>query len=129
MKVNLSTANRDPYAIFALIDLWRATQDNQYLAVAEKVADNILTHNRHNGFFMDSPDLQFADIDNIAPYALLALEAARQNKPDAVAPFLNGSGFTEGAYRMANGDIRVSTRDEELFRLKVGEQLAPNGKK
>lgn len=129
VKVNLSTANRDPYAIFALIDLWRATQDNQYLAVAEKVADNILTHNRHNGFFMDSPDLQFADIDNIAPYALLALEAARQNKPDAVAPFLNGSGFTEGAYRMANGDIRVSTRDEELFRLKVGEQLAPNGKK
>ncbi|MGK2888413.1 MAG: hypothetical protein ACSLEN_02690 [Candidatus Malihini olakiniferum] len=28
--------NSDPYAIFALIDLWQATQDKTYLAVAEK---------------------------------------------------------------------------------------------
>lgn len=128
-KLDLNTRNREPYAIFALIDLWRATQDKQYLAVAEKVADNIIAHNLHHGFFMNSPDMQYASIDSIDPYAILALEAARQNKPDAVAPFINGAGFTEGAYRMPDGSARVSTRDDELLRLKVGEQLQPNGKK
>lgn len=45
-----------------------------------------------------------------------------------MAPFLNGAGFTEGAYRIADGTVRYSTRDDELFRLKPGEQLKPNGK-
>lgn len=29
---------------------------------------------------------------------------------------------------MADGTVRYSTRDDELFRLKPGEQLKPNGK-
>lgn len=129
IKVDLATRNSDPYAIFALIDLWQATKRPAYLDIAQKVADNILAHHRLNGFFVDSPDIQYASIDNISPYALLALEATLQKKTDAVAPFLNGSGFTEGAYRMPDGSARVSTRDNELFALKMGEQLKPNGKK
>ncbi len=128
VSVNVSTKNSDPYAIFALIDLWQATQDKTYLAVAEKVADNIVSNNLHNGFFMNSAKSQYASIDSIDPYALLALEATLKNKPQAVAPFLNGSGFTEGAYRMPDGSARVSTRDDELFALKEGETLKPNGK-
>lgn len=128
-KLNMATSNSDPYTIFALIDLWQVTGHKNYLNVAEKVADNIIEHKRLNGFFVDNQDINYANVDNIAPYALLALEAAVQNKPGAVAPFLNGSGFTEGAYRMADGSSRVSTRDNELFALKVGEQLKPNNKK
>jgi hypothetical protein len=45
--------------------------------------------------FVDDPEAEYASIDSIAPYALLALEAAFTNTPDAVAPFLNGAGFTE----------------------------------
>lgn len=78
---------------------------------------------------MIDPQAEFASIDNIAPYALLALEAAFRNQPDAVTPFLNGAGFTEGAYLLADGTVRYSTRDDELFKLKPGEQLKPNGKK
>lgn len=129
VKLNMSTSNSDPYAIFALIDLWKATGNKAYLTLAEKVGDNIVAHKRLNGFFVDNQNVQYANVDNIAPYALLALEAALQNKPQAVAPFLNGSGFTEGAYRMPDGTARVSTRDDELFSLKVGDQLKPNGKK
>lgn len=128
-KLDLNTTNNDPYSIFALVDLAQATGNEAYLQLAEKVADNIITTRRLNGFFVEDPAYVYADIDNIAPYALLALEAALRNKPDAVAPFLNGAGFTEGAYLMADGTVRYSTRDEELFRLKDGEQLKPNGKK
>lgn len=128
-QLNLGTKNSDPYAIFALIDLWQATSQQNYLQLAQKVADNILQQHRLNGFFVDQQNTQYANIDNIDPYALLALEAALQNKADAVPQFLNGSGFTEGAYRLADGSVRISTRDEELFALKTGEQLKPNGKK
>lgn len=128
-KLDLNTQNSEPYAIFALIDLAQATGDKSYLTLADKVADNILAHKRLNGFFVDDQQYIYANIDNIAPYALLALEAAMRGKPDAVAPFLNGAGFTEGAYRLDDGTVRYSTRDDELFKLKPGEQLKPNGKK
>ena len=128
-KLNMGTSNSDPYSIFALIDLAQATGHKDYLKLAEKVADNIIENKQLNGFFVDNKDVQYASVDNIAPYALLALEAVLQNKPAAVAPFLNGSGFTEGAYRMPDGSVRISTRDEELFALKIGEQLKPNNKK
>lgn len=129
LRLNLKTTNSDPYAIFALVDLWQSTRKNDYLKLAEIIADNILKTRIVNGIFVDDPQAEYANIDNIAPYALLTLEAALQNKPDAVAPFINGSGFTEGAYRLSDGTVRYSTRDDELFKLKPGEQLKPNGKK
>ncbi|WP_039056129.1 pectate lyase [Enterobacter sp. Bisph1] len=128
-QLDLNTKNSEPYAIFALIDLWQSTGDKGYLTLADKVAENILATKRLNNFFIDDPQYLYANIDHIAPYALLALEAAMRGKADAVAPFLNGAGFTEGAYLLADGTVRYSTRDDELFMLKAGEQLKPNGKK
>ncbi len=128
-RLNLQTQNSEPYTIFALIDLSQATGDKGYLTLADKVADNILASKRLNNFFIDDRRYVYANIDNIAPYALLALEATHRGKPDAVAPFINGAGFTEGAYLMADGSVRYSTRDDELFKLQAGEQLKPNGKK
>ena len=129
LRLNSQTDNHQPYAIFALIDLWQATGLRDYLTLADRIGANIIDHKRINGFFVDDPEAEYASIDSIAPYALLALEAAFGNTPDAVAPFLNGAGFTEGAYRLADGTVRYSTRDDELFRLRPGEQLKPNGKK
>ncbi|ADZ44281.1 TPA: pectate lyase [Yersinia enterocolitica] len=129
VKVNIDTTNSDPYALFALLDLYHASQVADYRKLAEKIGDNIIKTRYIDGFFMASPDRQYADVDAIEPYALLALEASLRNKPQAVAPFLNGAGFTEGAYRMDDGSARVSTRDNELFLLNVGEKLQPNGRK
>ncbi|WP_145543308.1 pectate lyase [Yersinia frederiksenii] len=129
VKVKLDTTNSDPYALFALLDLYSASQVADYRLLAEKIGDNIIKTRYIDGFFMASPDRQYADVDAIEPYALLALEASLRNKPQAVAPFLNGAGFTEGAYRMDDGSARISTRDNELFLLNVGEKLQPNGRK
>ncbi|HDL8054989.1 TPA: pectate lyase [Yersinia enterocolitica] len=129
VKINMDTTNSDPYALFALLDLYHASQVADYRKLAEKIGDNIIKTRYIDGFFMASPDRQYADVDAIEPYALLALEASLRNKPQAVAPFLNGAGFTEGAYRMDDGSARVSTRDNELFLLNVGEKLQPNGRK
>lgn len=129
VKIKLDTTNSDPYALFALLDLYDGSQVEDYRLLAEKIGDNIIKTRYIDGFFMASPDRQYADIDTIEPYALLALEASLRNKPQAVPPFLNGAGFTEGAYRMDDGSARISTRDNELFLLNVGEKLQPNGRK
>ncbi|QHB34425.1 pectate lyase [Yersinia canariae] len=129
VKVKMDTTNSDPYALFALLDLYNVSQVADYRLLAEKIGDNIIKTRYIDGFFMASPDRQYADVDAIEPYALLALEASLRNKPQAVAPFLNGAGFTEGAYRMDDGSARISTRDNELFLLNVGEKLQPNGRK
>lgn len=129
MKINKSTKNADPLVLFALLDLYQASKNPDYLTLADKIGDNIVATKYVNGFFVNNPNRQYAPIDAIEPYALLMLEAAKQSKTAQLAPFINGSGFTEGAYKMPDGSIRLSTRDEELFNLNQGEQLKPNGKK
>lgn len=129
VKLNYKTNNADPYILFSLIDLYQATNDQAYLKLADRIADNIVQQRYINKLFVASPQKQYANIDTIEPYALLALEAVKMNKTDALAPFINGSGFTEGAYLMPDGSVRVSTRDDELFSLNKGEILQPNGKK
>ena len=129
LALDMTTRNADPHVLFAVLDLYQTSQAKPYLALAERIGDNLVAKGFHGGYFMPHSDMQFANIDSIAPYALLALEAALQGKPTAVAPFINGAGFTEGAYRMADGRVRIATRDDELFALRHGEALLPNGKK
>ncbi len=129
LALDMTTRNADPHVLFAVLDLYQTSQAKPYLALAERIGDNLVAKGFHGGYFMPHADMQFANIDSIAPYALLALEAALQGKPTAVAPFINGAGFTEGAYRMADGRVRIATRDDELFALRHGEALLPNGKK
>ncbi|MCB4321457.1 hypothetical protein KOE80_04460 [Alcaligenes sp. 13f] len=129
MKLNIETDNDDPRAIFVLLDLYAASRRQEYLTLARAVAGNILDKRLHHGYFMPGPDYQYANIDAIEPYALLALAGVLADKPDAMPTFLNGAGFTEGAHRMPDGGKRVATRDFELFALKVGESLRPNGRK
>lgn len=128
-QVNLATDNDDARVIFALVDLHQASGNAAYLSLAQAVAGNIIDKRLHHGFFMPGPDHQYASIDAIEPYALLALAGALKDKPDAVPLFLNGAGFTEGRYRMPDGSVRVATRDFELTALKRGEALQPNGRK
>lgn len=127
MALNQVSGNADPYAIFVLVDLYQASGQQLYLALAQRVAANILARRFHHGYFMKGPDYQYASIDAIEPYALLALAAAMEGRSGALPVFINGTGFTEGAFGLPDGSRRESTRDFELFSLKRGEVLKPNG--
>jgi pectate lyase len=50
-RLNMATSNSEPYAIFALIDLWQASGNKAYLKLADKVADNILSTRRVKSLF------------------------------------------------------------------------------
>lgn len=129
VHINANTHNADPYVLFSLIDLYQATHNQDYLTLADKIADNIINQRYINQLFVNNAKRQFANIDAIEPFAILTLEAAKHGKIESLPVFINGHGFTEGAYLMSDGKSRVSTRDSELFSLNKGEILKPNGKK
>lgn len=66
-RLNSQTENHQPYAIFALIDLWQATGQQDYLTLADRIGANIINNQRLNGFFVDDPEAEYASIDSIAP--------------------------------------------------------------
>lgn len=127
--VNLETQQDDPFALFAVLDIHRKTQHADYLQLARSIGNNILrkrfvaeVDGREAGFFMADASRVYANFDTIEPYALLALQAAIEGRPEAVAPFLNGAGYTEGDFRLPDGTVKTF-QDKKLLDLKVGQPL------
>lgn len=76
-RPNLRTASRDVYAIFALLELGAATHRRDYVALAERIGDNLLADQFHRGFFLPSRNHVYAEFDSVTPLALLYVYAAR----------------------------------------------------
>jgi len=132
-RLNLGTGQSDPFALFAVIDVYWKTQRADYLALARAIGNNLYrTRFAHAGagrlLACFVPDMQhaYARVDAIEPYALLALQAAIDGKPDAVPPFIHGAGYTEGEYRLGNGQS-ATLQDRSIHALHRGQTLAGPG--
>jgi len=90
-QMNMVTDNSNPYAIFALLEMNRATNDPAFLKLAEVIGDNILKSKFNKGFFMTAGDKGNARFNVIEPLALLSLEAALRGKPELIPVFSGGS--------------------------------------
>lgn len=97
-ELNPDTDNSNPYTLFALLELSRATDDPAYLKLAEVIGNNIIKRSFHNGFFMEDEDHINANFDAIEPLALLKLEAAIQGKSDLVPVYSGGRGYIHGHF-------------------------------
>jgi pectate lyase len=120
MKLNYLTKNDDAYSVFALVDIFNKTKNQEYLNVARVVADNLVKNKFNHGYFTTGPDYMFANLDAIEPYALLALDAAIKGTPGKVPPFLNGAGFVQGEYKFPDGNVK-SIKDEYFYNLRKGK--------
>jgi pectate lyase len=135
VAVSLATENSDVFALFALLDIHRQTRHDAYLQLARAVGDNVVRKRWHHGYFTPNEDQIFANVDALEPYALLALEAEVRGRPELVPAFINGSGFLDGEYRFADGQVR-GTKDAVLFRprqstspIPVPAERDPNGER
>ena len=117
VSVNLATHNNNPFALFSLLDIYRQTHTDAYLQLARVVGNNIVATRFHHGYFTRYDDQIWANIDEIEPYSLLALEAAIKGVPDKVPYFINGSGFIDGVYLFPDGQARAAS-DGMLFRAR-----------
>ena len=76
---NIQTSSADPNIVFGLLDLFQATKQPSYLALARKVGDNLCESRFHKGFFVNSKKHIYAKFDDAVPLALLYLEAAERH--------------------------------------------------
>lgn len=120
VDVKLETANGDAFALFAILDVYRHTEDDEYLGLAQAIGANIVESKFRHGFFAPK-DSVYANIDAIEPYALLALEAAAAKAYELVPGFINGSGYLDGDYLNTDGTV-VTIHSYDLFTEKVGQR-------
>ena len=98
VDVNLDTNAHDAYFLLGLLELCRATDHEDYVALARQLADNITDHHFHHGFFVPSPDHINARFDAVEPLALLGLEAYLRGEPELVPAYVGGRGFIHGPH-------------------------------
>jgi pectate lyase len=117
VDVNGGTASDDAFALFAVLEIYRHTEDREYLRLAQTIGANIVANRFHHGFF--APEgCAYAGVDAIEPYALLALEAAAARAYDLVPGFINGSGYLGGDYLTSDGAV-VTIHSDDLFEGRV----------
>jgi len=114
LQLNFATVDDQAFSIFALIDLYRGTNNTEYLNLARIVGNNLVKNKFHHQYFTPSPNHLYASFDVIEPYALLALDAAIKGTPEKVPNFINGSGFALGEYQFPDGTVR-SINDDYLY--------------
>jgi pectate lyase len=119
IKLNYQTKNDDAYSVFALVDIFRQTQNSEYLNLARVVANNLVKNKFNHGYFTPGADYLYANFDAIEPYALLTLEAAIKGTPDKVPGFINGAGFVQGEYKFPDGSVK-SIKDDYFYKLQKG---------
>lgn len=105
-EINPLTEIASPYLVFALLDLHQLTQQESVLTLSDCIANNIVQAHYHRGYFVESSLHRFARIDDPAPYALLALEAAYKGDYDQLAVQISTGGYLHGE-RDINGEIKT----------------------
>jgi pectate lyase len=96
--LNGATNNADPVALFALLEIARATGDAGFLKLARTIGDNIVRLCYREGLFLESSDYVNASFNSVAPLALLTFEAAVRGEPDAVPRFTTGQPRIHGPH-------------------------------
>ena len=64
----------DPFALMALIELYEATGNMQYLDAARTIGNNIVKEKFHRGFFVEDEILLYSRLDQPDTLVLLILD-------------------------------------------------------
>jgi len=97
-SMNYDTASANPEAIFAVLEIYRAIPHQAYLDLARCLADNIVEQRFHKGFFLPLEEHVHAFFNEVDPFAILAVEAALQNRLDELPPYVDSRGYIHGRF-------------------------------
>ena len=106
MSLRLDTAHKSWQSIYALLELYRATNDRAILRLACGIADNILETQASTGMF-PRPGREYARTGDEAPLAILHLAAAIDGKSSLLPPPAFDSRFFHCEY---HGDLQEHQR-------------------
>jgi pectate lyase len=81
-SLHTDTACADPHALLGFLELYKATAENRFLEIAQRIGDNILSAKFYRGFFVPSKEYIYTRFDVLEHLALLHLHVAM--KPEVV---------------------------------------------
>ena len=117
-NLNLATPEAEPTALLGFLELHKKTRRSEFLAMAQRIGDNILAARYQKNFFTLSKNHQYAKFDRLEPLTLLHLAAVLLGKSALVPIYNGGAGFFAAAY----GD-RNEREDAWLYtRLRPGAE-------
>ena len=73
VALNVVTKVSDPNALFAVLEIYAATSNPQYLALARVIGNNIVKEKFHHGFFVSGYENETISFNQLEPLALLEL--------------------------------------------------------
>jgi pectate lyase len=97
-RLEAGTRSADPRAIFAFLELFDATANESYLALARAIGENILEGCIFGGLFAESATHRFTRLDRLEPLALLHLASALRGEPGSVPAYCGGAGYFEAEH-------------------------------
>lgn len=104
-NLDLDTSVDDPFALMALIELYEATGNIQYLDAARTIGNNIVKEKFHRGFFVEDEILLYSRLDQPDTLALLILDGVIKGfKVDELPFYLADSGYIHG-YLLADDGV------------------------
>lgn len=103
--LDLATAVSDPFALMAMVELYEATGNVQYLDSARTIGNNIVKEQFFRGFFVESEIMLYSRLDQPETLALLILDGVlRGYRIDDLPYYLADSGYIHG-YLLADDGV------------------------
>ncbi|MBW2046754.1 MAG: ankyrin repeat domain-containing protein, partial [Deltaproteobacteria bacterium] len=88
-----------PYAALGFLELYRATQKEQFLEMGNRIGDNILANKLHGGFFLPTEKHIYAQFNAIEALVLLHLHSAGKPERSKLPKVWPGKAYFMGPYR------------------------------
>ena len=110
-----------PRVVFAIMEIFKATQEEEYLRFAEHVCQNILRQRYHpdSGLFTLDADHLACHLDCYEPLAMLTVAAAKHNKLDSIPNWDAGGSYQWSQNKILSGySKKVARPDVRPFVLR-----------
>lgn len=108
MKLNYATTASDPSMLMAVVDIYNATGRNEFLTLARRIAENMISTYYKYGVFVSHTNvgvnpgntfmLTMGDTNSVKYYALCYLEAAIRGNIDLIPPYFPWDSYMQGYY-------------------------------
>jgi len=96
--IRLDTETSDPHLLLGLLEIARQAPAADYLAIAQRLGENIIKRHWRHGVFVESNDHLHASFDRLEPLALLALHAHQAGTPEDIPLLPAGRGYIHGPH-------------------------------
>lgn len=119
-NLNLDTSVDDPFALMAMVELYDATKNINYLNVARTIGNNIVSEKFHRGFFVESEIMLYSRLDQPDTLALLTLDAViRGIDLDDMPFYLADSGYIHGYLLSDDGVVEDRSYTQNMVYTKT----------